>query len=71
MKESIHPICHDVTFDCTCGSKYKVKSTSDKGKSIKVTICSNCHPAYTGKKKTIDETGRIEKFMKKHGLSNG
>lgn len=27
-------------------------------------ICSQCHPFYTGKKKTIDTTGRVDRFKK-------
>jgi large subunit ribosomal protein L31 len=33
---------------------------------IKVAICSNCHPFFTGKQKLIDTAGRIEKFQKKY-----
>jgi large subunit ribosomal protein L31 len=29
---------------------------------IKVEICSNCHPFYTGEEKLIDIAGRVEKF---------
>ncbi len=68
MRKDIHPASNDITFICSCGAKFDTKSTNDKGNKLNVNICSNCHPAYTGKKKTIDETGRIEKFMKKHGL---
>ncbi len=27
-------------------------------------ICSACHPFYTGKKKMIDTTGRVDRFKK-------
>jgi large subunit ribosomal protein L31 len=27
-----------------------------------------CHPFYTGKQKTIDTAGRVEKFRQKYGM---
>ncbi len=63
MKDKIHPkydICEVV---CACGNTFLTRSTKD---SIKVEICSNCHPFYTGKHKIIDTEGRVEKFKKKY-----
>ncbi len=42
-------------------------STKDE---IRVEICSECHPFYTGKQKNIEKGGRIDKFKKKiqHGI---
>jgi large subunit ribosomal protein L31 len=31
---------------------------------MKVEICSACHPIYTGKKKSLDTTGRVDRFKK-------
>lgn len=33
--------------------------------SIKVEICSLCHPFYTGKQKLVDTARRVEKFQDK------
>jgi large subunit ribosomal protein L31 len=33
---------------------------------IRVEICSNCHPFFTGKQKLIDTAGRVERFQKKY-----
>lgn len=33
-------------------------------KNMSIEICSQCHPFYTGKKKTIDTTGRVGRFKK-------
>ncbi|MEC9155896.1 MAG: 50S ribosomal protein L31, partial [Pseudomonadota bacterium] len=30
-------------------------------------VCSSCHPFYTGKQKTIDSGGRVERFRKRFG----
>jgi large subunit ribosomal protein L31 len=49
---------------CACGSTFKTKSTK---KEIRVEICSQCHPFFTGKQKFIDSAGRVEKFKKKYG----
>ena len=34
---------------------------------IRVEICSNCHPFYTGKQKIVDTEGRVDKFMQRYG----
>ncbi len=64
MKEGIHPEYHQATVKCACGNEFQVGSTL---KEIKVEICSNCHPFFTGKQKLVDTAGRVEKFMRKYG----
>ncbi|MCX7642015.1 MAG: 50S ribosomal protein L31 [Elusimicrobiales bacterium] len=66
MKENIHPKYEVSEVVCACGNSFITRST--KG-SIKVEICSNCHPFYTGKHKIIDTEGRVEKFKKKYASS--
>jgi large subunit ribosomal protein L31 len=63
MKEKIHPKYHRVTATCACGATYDVGSTKE---NIRVDICSNCHPLFTGKQKIIDAEGRVERFRKKY-----
>lgn len=66
MKQGIHPKYHTVTVTCsTCGNTFETGSTA---KEIKVDTCSNCHPFYTGKQKTIQAAGRIDKFNKKYNI---
>lgn len=36
---------------------------------IRVEICSNCHPFYTGEMKYVDTLGRVEKFQKKQATA--
>ncbi len=62
MKKDIHPEYFDTTVTCGCGNTFTTRSTR---KELKVDICSNCHPFYTGKLKYVDTAGRIEKFQKK------
>ena len=67
MKAGIHPDYKDVTVVCQCGNTFATKSTRD---TIRVEICSACHPFYTGKQKLIDTEGRVEKFMQKYQKFN-
>ncbi|MBU2563832.1 MAG: 50S ribosomal protein L31 [Actinomycetia bacterium] len=62
MKKGIHPEYFDCTITCSCGNTFKTRSTK---KEIKVEICSNCHPFYTGKQKLVDSGGRVERFKKR------
>lgn len=59
MKPNIHPQYHQAKVTCACGNSFVVGSTMLE---IKVEICSNCHPFYTGKQKFIDTAGRIDRF---------
>jgi large subunit ribosomal protein L31 len=65
MKKEIHPEYGDVQVSCACGNTFETRST--KGGDIRVDICSNCHPFYTGKQKYVDTAGRVEKFNRKFG----
>ena len=48
MKKDIHPNYHEVVYECACGAKF-VSGSTKKGDVVKVDICSECHPFYTGK----------------------
>lgn len=62
MKEQIHPPYYpDATVTCACGNTFTVGSTKQE---IRVEICANCHPFYTGQKKYVDTRGRVERFTK-------
>jgi large subunit ribosomal protein L31 len=63
MKPKIHPEYQQTTIQCACGNVIESGSTR---KDIRVEICSNCHPFFTGKQKLIDTAGRIERFRKKY-----
>src|ERR1700724_3010562 len=65
MKEGIHPDYHNVTVHCACGNTFETRSTF-KGQLIRIEICSQCHPFFTGKQKLIDTAGRVERFQKKY-----
>lgn len=63
MKAGIHPDYKDAVVVCQCGNTFHTRSTRE---SIRVEICSNCHPFYTGKQKLVDTEGRVEKFRQKY-----
>jgi large subunit ribosomal protein L31 len=68
MKEGIHPKYEESVVSCACGYTFKTRSTKP---SIKLEICSNCHPLFTGKQKLIDTAGRVEKFQKRFARTEG
>ena len=64
MKKDIHPKYEIITVRCACGNTVVTRSTK---KEMKVDICSQCHPFFTGKQKFVDTAGRVEKFERKYG----
>jgi large subunit ribosomal protein L31 len=67
MKEGIHPAYNTATVVCACGNTFETRSTKS---SIRVEICSNCHPFFTGKQKIVDTEGRVEKFLQKYKMKS-
>lgn len=63
MKEGIHPKYNEAKVACACGETFATRSTVA---SLRVDICSKCHPFFTGKQKLMDAEGRVEKFKKKY-----
>ena len=62
MKPDIHPELHLVNAVCACGNAFQVHSTHDE---LRLEICNECHPYFTGKQKLIDTAGRVERFKKR------
>lgn len=65
MKPEIHPNYSDVKATCSCGNVIETRSTL--GEDLLIDVCSSCHPFYTGKQKTLDAGGRVERFRKRFG----
>ncbi|MDF1644438.1 MAG: 50S ribosomal protein L31 [Pseudomonadales bacterium] len=65
MKNDIHPKYEKITATCSCGNEIETQSTLCK--DIHLDICSSCHPFYTGKQKTVDVGGRVDRFKKRFG----
>jgi large subunit ribosomal protein L31 len=64
MKEGIHPEYKKAMVTCVCGNTFETRSTTG---DMKLEICSNCHPFFTGRQKLVDSAGRVEKYVKKYG----
>jgi len=59
MKKDLHPNMIDCTVTCACGNSFVNKALTD---TLRVDICSECHPFFTGSERMVDTAGRIEKF---------
>ncbi|HET6511517.1 MAG TPA: 50S ribosomal protein L31 [Candidatus Kapabacteria bacterium] len=67
MKKDLHPDYHTVTVHCAgCNTEFETRSTAN-GDMLRLEICANCHPFFTGKQKLVDTAGRVERFQKKFG----
>ena len=65
MKTDIHPTFYtDAKVTCaSCGTTWTTGSTK---KEIRVDICSNCHPFFTGEaSRLLDIEGQVDRFYKK------
>lgn len=65
MKKEIHPEYKKAVVKCACGNTFETGSVKEE---IRVEICSECHPFFTGRQKFVDKGGRVDKFKKKYGL---
>lgn len=64
MKDEIHPEYHSASVTCGgCGNSFTVGSTIPE---IRINVCSQCHPFYTGKQRFVDSEGRVDAFRKKY-----
>lgn len=63
MKQGIHPVYNETTVKCACGNIFETRATKA---DIRIEICSNCHPFFTGKHKLLDTEGRVERFLNKY-----
>ena len=63
MKKDLHPQYYpQAKVKCICGNEWTVGSTMPE---ITTSICSACHPFYTGTEKIVDTRGRVDKFKKR------
>ena len=65
MKKEIHPEFVECKVTCACGNTFTTKSNKNE---IRVDICSECHPFFTGSEKIVDSAGRVDKFKKKYNM---
>jgi large subunit ribosomal protein L31 len=66
MKKDLHPNVVACTVTCACGNSFATTSIKE---AVRVDICSECHPFFTGSERQVDTAGRIDKFKKRYQLS--
>ena len=64
MKPGIHPEYMECTVRCSCGNTFVTRATVPE---IRVELCNECHPFYTGQQKFVDTGGRVQRFADKFG----
>ncbi|CCF82728.1 50S ribosomal protein L31 [Nitrolancea hollandica Lb] len=47
---------------CACGNTWVTRSTKAQ---LRIDLCSQCHPFYTGDQRIVDTAGQVERFMKR------
>jgi large subunit ribosomal protein L31 len=65
MQADIQPKYEAMKATCSCGNVIETRSTYTK--DLTLDVCSECHPFYTGKQKSADTGGRIDRFKKRFG----
>jgi large subunit ribosomal protein L31 len=65
MKAAIHPAYKVSTVTCSCGNTFETGSVRE---DIRIEVCNECHPFYTGRQKFAQADGRVDRFNKKYGL---
>lgn len=65
MKKGIHPEYVEATVTCACGNTFKTGSVKEE---LKVEICSECHPFFTGQQRFSERGGRVERFKRKYNM---
>ncbi len=67
MKAAIHPKYYpEAVAICSCGATYTTGSTKPE---LRVEICNQCHPFFTGEQRIIDTEGRVERLKRRFNLS--
>ncbi|MAQ58643.1 MAG: 50S ribosomal protein L31 [Chloroflexi bacterium] len=66
MKNEVHPDYVSTNISCACGFSWETRSTKE---NLKVDVCSNCHPFFTGEQRIVDTAGRVERFNKRFSRS--
>lgn len=69
MKAKIHPKYNEIKVTCSCGNSFQTRSTFEET-DMHIEVCSECHPFYTGKQKSLDTGGRVDKFRRKYGIQS-
>ena len=67
MKADIHPDYVDCEVHCACGNTFQTHATKPQ---LRIEVCSNCHPYFTGEQRIVDTAGRVERFKRRYGIKD-
>lgn len=68
MKKKIHPKYHDeCQVTCSCGNTFTVGATQP---TLKVEVCSKCHPFFSGEQRIVDTAGQVERFKRRFKIKD-
>jgi len=66
MKPKIHPKYYpEAKVTCSCGNTFTTGSTRE---TLRVELCSKCHPFFTGEQRIVDTAGRVERFKRRYNI---
>jgi len=68
MKKDIHPEYGAATIRCGCGNSWETRATQPE---LRIEVCSECHPFFTGEQRIVDTAGRVERYRRRFGLQDG
>ena len=68
MRDGIHPKYDTTTIHCACGNEWGTRSTRQ---NMRIDVCSNCHPYYTGEQRLMDTGGQVERFRRRMQRAQG
>lgn len=63
MKPDIHPHFSEAHVTCACGNTWITRSTQNE---LRVDVCNQCHPFFTGQQRIVDTLGRVERLRKRY-----
>ncbi|MFO8011490.1 MAG: 50S ribosomal protein L31 [Dehalococcoidia bacterium] len=68
MKSKIHPRYYeDCKVTCSCGNTFNIGATQP---TLKVEVCSKCHPFFSGEQRIVDTAGQVERFKKRFKIKD-
>ncbi len=68
MKSKIHPRYYeDCRVTCSCGNTFTIGATQP---TLKVEVCSKCHPYFSGEQRIVDTAGQVERFKKRFKIKD-
>jgi len=66
MRKDIHPEYMDAKVVCACGNTFETRATRPV---LKVELCSQCHPFFSGgERRIVDTAGQVERFKRRYKI---